>query len=313
MTGLDVENVLEFTGVSKIYEAFALRDVSFSVPPGYIVGLVGPNGAGKTTLMRLAMGLAAAEGGVVRVFGRDPRQAEAAVRARIGFVHDTPAFYDYLSVERVAAIVASFYAAWDASLFHHLLAEFGVPRRARVWSLSHGTRTKFALALALSHHAELLLLDEPTTGLDPVFRDHLLDRLSETIADSRTSVLFSTQIMGDLERVADFIVLIRGGRLMFSGAKDDILDHWAVVRAGAELSAELAAASPRGMATTRRGVEALLDDIASARRRFGDRAVVEKATLEDVFLLCREPQAAPTRYGRETSGLEPGSSARRED
>ena len=116
--------------------------------------------------MLAAMGLVAADGGAVRVFGRDPRQAEPAVRARIGFVHDTPAFYDYLSVERVAAIVAAFYAAWDASLFHHLLAEFGVPRRARVWSLSHGTRMKFALALALSHHAELLLLDEPTTGLD---------------------------------------------------------------------------------------------------------------------------------------------------
>ncbi len=313
MMGVDVENVLEFDGVSKTYEAFALRDVSFSVPPGYIVGLVGPNGAGKTTLMRLAMGLAATEGGEVRVFGCDPRQAEAAVRARIGFVHDTPAFYDYLSVERVAAIVASFYAAWDASLFHHLLAEFGVPCRARVWSLSHGTRMKFALALALAHHAELLLLDEPTTGLDPVFRDHLLDGLSGAIADGRTSVLFSTQIMRDLERVADFIVLIRGGRLVFSGPKDDILDHWAVVRAGAELSADLAAACPRGMATTRQGVEALLDDIASARRRFADRAVVEKATLEDVFLLCGEAQAVPPSGGRGASGAQPGSTARQEN
>lgn len=283
-----MDNALEFAAASKVYDRFALRDISFSVPRGYIVGLVGPNGAGKTTLMRLALGLAASSGGSIRVFGQDPRRAGADLRARIGFVHDEPAFYGYLSVERMAGIAAPFYPTWDGALFDRLVAEFGVPRRSAVRSLSHGTRMKLALALALSHHAELLLLDEPTTGLDPVFRDSLLDRLSETIGDARTAVLFSTQIMADLERIADFIVLIRDGRLLFSGPKDDILDHWAVVRAGEELSAELAAVSPRGLVTTRQGVEALLEDIEQARRLFGGRAVVERASLEDVFLLCRE-------------------------
>ena len=279
---------LEFTRISKSYEGFALKDVSFSVPPGYIAGLVGPNGAGKTTLVRLALGLAAADEGTVRVFGENARLASQAVRGRIGFVHDSPAFYDYLSVERLAAIVAPFYPTWDGAVFDRLIAEFGVPRRSALRSLSRGTRMKAALALALSHHAELLLLDEPTSGLDPVFRDSLLDRLSETIGDSRTAVLFSTQIMADLERIADFIVLIRDGRLLFSGPKDDVLDHWAVVRAGPELAGELASASPRGMATTRQGVEALLEDRVEARRRFVGRAVVDNATLEDLFLLCRE-------------------------
>lgn len=283
-----MDNALEFVAASKVYDRFVLRDISFSVPRGYIVGLVGPNGAGKTTLMRLALGLAASSGGSIRVFGEDPRRAGADLRARIGFVHDEPAFYGYLSVERMAGIVAPFYPTWDGALFDRLVAEFGVPRRSAVRSLSHGTRMKLALALALSHHAELLLLDEPTTGLDPVFRDSLLDHLSETIGDARTAVLFSTQIMADLERIADFIVLIRDGRLLFSGPKDDILDHWAVVRAGAELAGELAAVSPRGLVTTRQGVEALLEDIEQARRLFGGRAVVERASLEDVFLLCRE-------------------------
>lgn len=283
-----MDKALEFTGVSKDYEGFALRDISFSVPRGYIVGLVGPNGAGKTTLMRLALGLAGNDGGSVRVFGQDPRREGAAIRARIGFVHEAPSFYDYLSAERVARIVAPFYPAWDQALFSRLITEFGVPLRKAVSSLSRGTRTKFAIALALAHRAELLLLDEPTVGLDPVFRDELLGRLSALIGDGRTSVLFSTQIVGDLERIADFIVLIRDGRLLFSGPKDDILDHWAVVRAGADLSAELTALGPRGLATTRQGVEALVENIDEARRRFGSRALVEKATLEDVFLLCRE-------------------------
>jgi ABC-2 type transport system ATP-binding protein len=280
--------VLEFGDVSKRYEAFTLAEASFSVPRGYIVGLVGPNGAGKTTLMRLALGLARSDSGVVRVFGHDPQQVGAEARGRIGFVHDAPTFYHHLAVERMAAIVAPFYPTWDGALFDRLIGEFGVPRRTPVRALSRGTRMKFALALALAHRAELLLLDEPTTGLDPVFRDELLDRLSAAIGDGRTSVLFSTQIMGDLERIADFIVLVRDGRVLFSGPKDDILDHWAVVRASAELAAELGAASPRGLLTTRQGVEALLEDIVEARRRFGHRAVVEEATLDDVFLLCRE-------------------------
>jgi ABC-2 type transport system ATP-binding protein len=283
-----VDSALAFTGASKDYEGFALRDVSFSVPHGYIVGLVGPNGAGKTTLIRLALGLARCDGGAVRVFGQDSARAGAEIRARIGFVHEAPSFYGYLSVERVARIVAPFYPTWDQGLFRRLIAEFGVPLRKAVSSLSRGTRTKFAIALALAHHAELLLLDEPTVGLDPVVRDELLGRLLGLIGDGRTSVLFSTQIVGDLERIADFIVLIRDGRLLFWGPKDDILDHWAVVRAGVTLSAELAALRPRGLVTTRQGVEALLEDIDDARRRFGNQALVEKATLEDVFLLCRE-------------------------
>jgi ABC-2 type transport system ATP-binding protein len=287
-----VDSLLEFAGVTKRFEDFALRDVSFSVPPGYIVGLVGPNGAGKSTLMRLALGLIRADGGSVRLFGVDPAsagRAAAEARARVGFVHDTPAVYDHLSVERAAAIVRPFYPAWDQALFTRLLAGFGVPPKATVRSLSRGTKMKFALALALSHGADLLLLDEPTGGLDPVFRDHLLDRLSDAIGNARTSVLFSTQLVSDLERIADFIVIVRDGRLVFSGPKDDILDRWAVVRGGPELAAELAAASPRGMATTRQGVEALVEDIEEARRRFGGKALVESATLEDAFLLCREP------------------------
>ncbi len=242
--------------------------------------------------MRLALGLIKAGGGSVRLFGTDPAaagRAAAEARARVGFVHDTPIFYDYLSVERVAAIVGPFYPAWDPALFSRLLADFGVPPGAVVRSLSRGTRMKFALALALSHGAELLLFDEPTGGLDPVFRDRLLDRLSDAIGNARTSVLFSTQLITDLERIADFIVIIREGRLLFTGPKDDILDHWAVVRGGPELSGELAAASPRGMVKTRQGVEALVEDIVDARQRFGGKALVESATLEDAFLLCREP------------------------
>jgi len=284
-----VDALLEFSGVSKAYHPFALHDVSLAIEPGYIVGLVGPNGAGKTTMMRLALGLAACDAGRVRVFGLDPWTRGAEARSRIGFVHEAPAFHDYLSVTRTAAMVAAFYPTWDAGRFERLRTEFGVPASARVRELSRGTRMKLALALALSHGAELLLLDEPTGGLDPVFRARLLDLLSETIGDGRTSVVFSTQIVGDLERIADYVVLVRDGRVLFSGPKDDILDRWAVVRAAEELSTEIEAAGPRGLVRTRQRVEAIFEDLEEARRRFDGRAVVERATLEDAFLLCRHP------------------------
>jgi ABC-2 type transport system ATP-binding protein len=146
-------------------------------------------------------------------------------------------------------------------------------------------RVKLALALALSHRAELLVLDEPTTGLDPVFRRELLERLSALVRGSGTSVLFSTQILSDLERMADFVLFLRRGEVLYEGTRDELVDHWAVVRGGPELAPELEGSAARGVRETPMGIEALTEDIEAARRRFGDRAVVERPTLDDVFLL----------------------------
>lgn len=280
-----MDAVLELAGVGKTWEGFALRDVSFTIPPGYITGLVGPNGAGKTTLVKIALDLVRADTGTIRVFGRDPRTEGAALRSRIGFVHDRPACYDHCSVERLGALVASFYPTWDEETFQRLIREFELPPRRKASALSRGMRVKLALALALSHRAELLVLDEPTTGLDPVFRRELLERLSGLIAGGRTSVLFSTQILSDLERIADFVVFLRRGEVVYEGVKDDLVDRWAVVRGGPEIASELEGLPVRGARDTRMGIEALVEDIEAVRRRFGDRAVVERATLDDVFLL----------------------------
>jgi ABC-2 type transport system ATP-binding protein len=280
-----VNAALELAGVGKSWEGFALRDVSFRLPPGYIAGLVGPNGAGKTTLVRLVLDLVRADAGTIRLFGRDHRTEGATLRSRIGFVHDRPTCYDHLPVEGIGALVASFYPAWDEEAFRRLTHEFELPPRRKVSALSRGMKVKLALAVALSHRAELLVLDEPTTGLDPVFRRELLERLSELIGDGRTSVLFSTQILSDLERVADFVIFLRRGEVLFEGTKDELVDRWAVVRGGPELAAELEDAPIRGVRETPMGLEILTEDIEAARRRFGDRAVVDRATLDDVFLL----------------------------
>ncbi|MCG6924016.1 MAG: ABC transporter ATP-binding protein [Acidobacteria bacterium] len=280
-----MDAALELAGVAKSWGEFVLRDVSFRLPPGYITGLVGPNGAGKTTLVKIVLDLVRADTGQVRVFGQDHRSNGASLRSRIGFVHDRPTCYEHLPVEQLGSVVGSFYATWDEGAFRDLVREFELPRRRRVKALSRGMKVKLALALALSHGAELLVLDEPTTGLDPVFRRELLERLSGLISDGRTSVLFSTQILSDLERIADFVVILRQGEVQYEGVKDDLLDRWAVVRGGPEVTSELEGLPVRGQRQTRMGIEVLVEDVDAARRRFGERAVVERATLDDVFLL----------------------------
>jgi ABC-2 type transport system ATP-binding protein len=223
-----MDPALELDGIRKSWNGFTLGEVSFRLPRGFMMGLVGPNGAGKTTLVKLILDLVRPDAGTIRVFGQDHREHGIGARARIGFVHDRPTAFEFLSVERVAAVVAGFYERWDREAFERLLHEFELPRQRRVSALSRGMRMKLGLALALSHQAELLIMDEPTTGLDPVFRAELRERISDLVANERRSVVFSTQILSDLERVADYVMFLREGRVLYTGARDDLLDRWAV-------------------------------------------------------------------------------------
>ncbi|KPK79783.1 MAG: sodium ABC transporter ATP-binding protein [Gemmatimonas sp. SM23_52] len=280
----ETSGVLEVRELCKRYPGFALADVSFTLPRGYMMGLIGPNGAGKTTTLKLILGLLRRDGGAIRAFGLDPARQGAAVRSRIGFVHDEPHFYRHLTLADNAALVARFYRTWDAGSFRRHADAFGLPLDKRFGQLSHGNRTKFALALALSHRAELVVLDEPTSGLDPVFRRDLLDTLSELLQDEQTSILFSTHITSDLERIADYITLIQNGRIVFSAAKDEILKRWGLVKGGLELLERLPPGYFRGIRRGAHGFEALTDDAAAARRQLGDSALIEVATLDDIVL-----------------------------
>ncbi len=280
-----MDDLLVVERIRKAWDVVALEDVSLRLPPGHIMGIAGPNGSGKTTLIRLILGHIRPDGGAIRVFGDDPGLSGRAIRSRIGFVLDRPISYEHLSVTRLGRLVADFYADWDEVEFQRLLDEFELPGRRRASALSRGMRVKLGLALALAHNAELLVLDEPTTGLDPVFRRELLARLSAIIADGRTSVLFSTQILTDLDRVADFAVFLRGGRVVFSGPKDDLLDRWAIVRGGPELAAAAGADAVRGIRRSRMGFDVLFDDMDAAKPYCDGPAVLERPTLDDVFLL----------------------------
>ena len=276
--------ILELRGVTKHYEGFSLHDVSFSLPRGHVCGLIGPNGAGKTTIVKLILGLAHVSSGRLRVCGEDPATAEVAVKDRIGFVHEVPSIYDHLSVEAIASIVRPFYTRWDQPQFDALAREFDLPTRTWFGSLSRGTRTKVALALALAHHAELLVLDEPTSGLDPVFRRELLDRLAAYVSDGLASVLFSTHITGDLERMADYITFIRDGRLVFSSTREEVFDRWVVVKGDPGDLDEETRQLFTGVEVGAHAFTGLTDDAPRARTHLaGHDIVIEAATLDDIM------------------------------
>jgi len=276
---------LEVTGLCKRYKGFALKGVTFQLPRGYIGGLIGPNGAGKTTIIKIIMNLVRPSAGAVKVFGLDHRADEVEVKSRIGFVYDVPGFWGDMSLNAHRRALAPFYPRWNHATFDRLASELALPLNKHFKALSHGMQTKFALVMALSHDADLLVMDEPTAGLDPLFRRELLQRLSALLQDEGKSVLFSTHITSDLARMADFITLIRNGEVAFSLPKDDLLDRWAVAKGDAAMLGRIDPTILRGSRRRAFGVEALVSDVDALRRSLGSEVVVDKATLDDVMVL----------------------------
>jgi ABC-2 type transport system ATP-binding protein len=280
-----MDYALEIEGVAKRYAGFSLKDVSLRLPRGYVMGLIGPNGAGKTTLIKLILNLIRRDGGAIRVFGLDNLAEEAAIKSRIGFVPDEPRFHEDATLKDLASAIAPFYPKWDARRFGTLAGEFGLPLGKKFKKLSRGTKTKFALALALSHGAELVLLDEPTTGMDPVFRRSLLDLLAGLLLDERTAVLFSSHITADLERTADFVTFLLDGRVAFCTLMDRLAESWAVVKGGRDALDADGRAFLQGIRVRPHGFEGLTSRVDEARRRFGNACVIERASLEDIMVL----------------------------
>jgi ABC-2 type transport system ATP-binding protein len=274
------DTVLEAEGLGKRYAAFELSEVAFSLGRGEVMGLVGPNGSGKTTTIRLLMGLARPDAGCARLFGLDPRK-ERRVLDRVGFVYDECRFYGSLSGFDNARIAGKAYSRWDDARFRSLLGDFGVDGGKKADELSKGQAMKLALAMALAHDPELLVLDEPTSGLDPVSRSELLDLLYRFIADGERSILFSTHITQDLERIADRVTFLREGALVFSEETGELLERYAIVKG--PVSA-IAAAKPYlvGLRETGSGFEALGRRGQELEGMGG--LVLERASIDDIVV-----------------------------
>ena len=278
------EPLLHLEGLDKRFGSFHLDRAGFSLPPGLLMGLIGPNGSGKTTLIKGILGLVRLEAGQIRFQGRDLLREGAEARRRIAYVPDEPRFTPGVRLRTLKEVYAAFFPSWDERRWKTLMADFGLDPAKKSQTLSLGQRTRFALSLALSREAELLVLDEPTTGLDPVFRRELLQLLAATL-DERRSILFSTHITSDLEDRADLVTLLRDGEVVFSLAQEELRESWGVVRGGLELLEDGVKDRFQGLRTHAHGFEALTDQREAEARRFVGRALVERASLEDILVL----------------------------
>ena len=229
-----MDNILEIRGLNKAYDGFALRDVSFSLPRGYIMGFVGENGSGKTTTIRSILDMAKPDSGKISIFGLDSVKDTIAVKERLGVVFDSLYLVNHLNVRQIEKQLRPFYKDWDSKEYEKRIKSFGLPADKKVGDFSKGMKMKLMVAVALSHNAELMILDEPTSGLDPVARDELLDILSEYIEDDKRSILFSTHITSDVERIADYVTILHNGRVWFTGTKDELIDSYIIVKGSEE-------------------------------------------------------------------------------
>ena len=279
-----MEPILEITDLRKEYEGFTLKDISLTLQRGFIMGFIGPNGAGKSTTIKLILNLINRDGGAIKVFGMDNIEYETQVKNRIGFVLDENFFYDEITVNEMKKILASFYKRWDDKTFENYMKKFELPYNKKIKELSKGMKMKFSLAAALSHNAELLILDEPTSGLDPVVRREFIDILSDVIQDENKAVFFSTHITSDLDKIADYVTFINNGEVIFSTAKDDILENYGLVKGANELINDDNKGIFIGLRENSFGFEALIENKRQARKIFGDKIVVEKPTLEDIMV-----------------------------
>tara|TARA_R110002020_G_scaffold11895_39_gene44379 strand:- start:946 stop:1830 length:885 start_codon:yes stop_codon:yes gene_type:complete len=214
------------SGITKRYPDFALQDIHLQLPEGQVMGLVGANGAGKTTLLRLLTGLAAADAGAVEVLGHRLPEAQVAAKREIGFASEDMRLYKGQTLRWHMDLVSRIYAGWDAAYADELVTRFDVRPDQKLGGFSHGQRVKALLLLCLARRPRLLLLDEPTTGLDPVARIEVLEALADVLRDERRSVLFSSHNTHDIEQLADSITFLHQGRLVASADKDTFLESW---------------------------------------------------------------------------------------
>lgn len=226
--------ILKVQGLCKRYERFFLDHVSFTLDEGYIMGFIGSNGAGKTTTLKGIMNIIHTGRGTVEIFGENRTGNEEKLKQDIAFMTGETDYFLKKKVKSISDVVRRFYSRWDHEAYESYLKRFDIDPEKKVEELSQGMRIKYALTLALSHRARLMILDEPTTGLDPVARDDLLELFQELVEEGDRSILFSTHITSDLEKCADFITYIHNGKILESSSRDDLLDSYRIVSGNEE-------------------------------------------------------------------------------
>ena len=281
--------LLEVRGLTKKWKTFTLENIDLSLPEGYIMGLIGKNGSGKTTLINCILNGIRKSSGRIRVNGRDYRSLTA--KEEIGFILEPGPFFENKSLVENAHLFGRFYPKWREVEFLKYLRTFELNGNALFMELSKGMKTKFQLAFALSHEPKLLILDEPTGGMDPIFRRDFYSLLQDLISDTKASVLISTHITGDLDRIADFVTMLDNGKLVFNMTKEELTGRYPILRGNKEDIPLIREGNPLRIRKTASGFETMLSDISYLEQNpeLKRRVVLSRANLEEIMYFFSEP------------------------
>ncbi len=278
-----MEAALKVIGLTKRYDRFTLDNVSFEIPMGTILGMIGENGAGKSTTINAILNLIHRDEGAVSFWGKN-LSSDLALKEEIGVVFDGLSFYETLTPKQVGKILSAGYKTWDKDLYKEYLARFDLPEKQEIKAFSKGMRMKLNIAAALSHRPKLLILDEPTAGLDPVMRDDILEVFLEFVQDEEHSIFLSSHISTDLEKIADHILFIHQGKVVFHKPKDELRYRYGVLRCGEEAFSKMDKADLLAWRREAYQYSVLVEDKEAARRKYPD-AVVDNATIDDILLI----------------------------
>ena len=277
--------VLRVRGLHKRLKDFRIEDISFDIPSGYIMGFIGRNGAGKTTIMKLIQNVIVKDGGTVKVCGFDNRRQEVRAKNEIGFIVDQSPFIKRCTLLENGELFGKYYRDFDFDRFRMYLSRFKLDPTKNIISLSKGMESRFQLAFALAHNPRLLIMDEPTDGLDPIFRREFLSLLQELIAEERMGILFSTHITGDLDKVADYITLVDEGKMILSQDKEELLERYLILKGDKELLNRIPKDSFVAVRSHSHGFEAMTETYEQIKSHVSltDNLLVQRATLDDIM------------------------------
>lgn len=278
-----MENAISINKVKKIYKNFALNIENLNIPKGYITGFIGKNGAGKTTTIKSILGMVKADESDIYVLDKDIKDVKS-YKDEIGYVGGISGFLEENKLKFIKKAVAPFYSKWDEEVFKKYMKIFNLDENAIYKELSTGNRKQFELALAFSHHPKLLIMDEPTANLDPIVRNQVIEMLQENMAKEDLTVFYSTHITSDLDKCADYVVVIDNGEIILKGDRDEILENHTLVKIKKELLDEDIMDEFISVEENSYGAEGLMKNKEKAYELFGDEAVYEKCSLEDILL-----------------------------
>ena len=277
-----MENAIEIKNLRKKWGSFGVDDVSFTLPKGYIMGFVGKNGAGKTTTIKAILNMLHRDNGEIKIFGKDNIEHEADIKQRIGVVMDSPFYESEWTLIQVGKVLKPFYTEWCDNKFNEMLRQFQLDQNKKVKELSRGMKMKIMVACAMAHDPDLLILDEPTSGLDAVARDELLETLQSFIKNENKSILFSTHITTDLEKIADYLTFIDNGKIVHSDTKDNLLEKYVVVKGGIGILSPEQKSLIIGYQETRVNFDGMIDK--SRIKEMPKSIVTEPCTLDELVV-----------------------------